>query len=177
MSGISAVYPGSFDPVTNGHLDIIERGARTFDTLIVAVGRNSGKNPLFTPDERVTLLRECCAPWPNVRVTSFEGMLVSFARAEGAGVLIKGLRAISDFEYEFQMALANKQLAPDIETMFMMTSAEHLYLSSSIVKEIARLGGDVSPLVPFVVEENLKMKLDPSRQEARPVSMGFDIKE
>jgi pantetheine-phosphate adenylyltransferase len=160
--GLTAVYPGSFDPATNGHLDIIERGARTFDTLIVAVGRNSGKNPLFTTEERVALLTECCTPWPNVRITSFGGMLVEFARSEGAAVLIKGLRAVSDFEYEFQMALANKQLAPDIETLFMMTSAEHLYLSSSIVKEIARLKGDVSALVPAVVEKELKKKLEPS---------------
>jgi pantetheine-phosphate adenylyltransferase len=162
MSMPTALYPGSFDPATNGHLDVIRRAAATFDRLIVAVGRNSGKNPLFTAEERVALLRECCAPWENVIVTSFEGMLVTFAREQGARVLIKGLRAVSDFEYEFQMALANHQLAPDIETLFMMTSAEHLYLSSSIVKEIARLGGDVSALVPPVVERNLREKLRPS---------------
>ena len=153
-----AMYPGSFDPATNGHLDIIRRGATTFDELIVAVGRNSGKNPLFSADERVTMLEECCMDWPNVRVVSFDGMLVSFARSEGATVLLKGLRAVSDFEYEFQMALANRQLAPDVETLFMMTSAEHLYLSSSIVKEIARLGGNISQLVPPIVEAQLKEK-------------------
>jgi pantetheine-phosphate adenylyltransferase len=155
MSMPVALYPGSFDPATNGHLDVIRRGAATFERLIVAVGRNSGKNPVFTPEERVTLLQECCSPWPNVTVTSFDGMLVTFARAQGARVLLKGLRAVSDFEYEFQMALANHQLAPDIETLFMMTSAEHLYLSSSI-------GGDVSGLVPSVVERELKAKLRPS---------------
>ncbi len=154
-----AVYPGSFDPVTNGHVDVIRRAADAFEELIVAVGRNSGKSPLFTPDERMELLQTACADLANVRVMPFEGMLVSFARAQGARVLIKGLRAVSDFEYEFQMALANRQLAPDIETLFMMTSAEYLYLSSSIVKEIARLGGDISSLVPPVVLDGLQRKL------------------
>jgi pantetheine-phosphate adenylyltransferase len=161
MGANIAVYPGSFDPATNGHLDIIRRGAVTFDRLVVAVGRNSGKNPLFTATERVAMLQQCCLAWPNVTVVAFDGMLVNFAREQGARVLIKGLRAVSDFEYEFQMALANRQLAPDIETLFMMTSAEHLYLSSSIVKEIARLGGDVSALVPSLVEKQLKEKLIP----------------
>jgi pantetheine-phosphate adenylyltransferase len=157
-----AIYPGSFDPATNGHLDIIRRGAKTFEHLIVAVGRNTGKSPLFTLEERVAMLEECCATWPNVTITSFDGMLVTFAQQQGAQVLIKGLRAISDFEYEFQMALANRQLAPDVETLFMMTSAEHLYLSSSIVKEIARLGGDVSALVPPPVERRLLKRLKES---------------
>lgn len=155
---ITAVYPGSFDPATNGHMDVIERAATTFDRLVVAVGRNSSKTPLFSPDERVALLQQCCEPWPNVSVTTFDGMLVSFAREQGAQVLIKGLRAVSDFEYEFQMALANRHLAADIETLFMMASAEHLYLSSSIVKEIARLGGDISALVPPLVEAKLSEK-------------------
>ncbi len=155
---ITAVYPGSFDPTTNGHLDVIQRAATTFDRLVVAVGRNSSKTPLFSPEERVELLRRCCSPWPNVSVTTFDGMLVNFARAQGAQVLIKGLRAVSDFEYEFQMALANRHLAADIETLFMMASAEHLYLSSSIVKEIARLGGDISALVPPLVEAQLHEK-------------------
>ncbi len=158
-----AVYPGSFDPATNGHLDVIGRASGLFDQLIVAVGRNGGKSPLFTPDERVALLREVCDDrWPNVRVTLFDGLLVEFAKAEGARALIKGLRAVSDFEYEFQMALANRHLAPDLETLFLMTSAEHLYLSSSIVKEIARLGGDVSALVPNTVARRLLEKLDPA---------------
>jgi pantetheine-phosphate adenylyltransferase len=175
-SMITAVYPGSFDPVTNGHLDVIQRSATTFERLVVAVGRNSGKSPIFTADERVDLLRASCARWPNVTVTSFEGkLLVQFARESGAQVLIKGLRAVSDFEYEFQMALANRKLAPDIETLFMMTSQEHLYLSSSIVKDIARLGGDVSAFVPPLVEERLREKFARSAAAAaespsRPVA-------
>ena len=160
---ITAVYPGSFDPVTSGHLDIIARAARTFDALLVAVGKNAAKAPLFTVEERLEMLGEVCRPWPNVRIETFGGMLVSYARERGARVLIKGLRAVSDFEYEFQMALANKQLAPDIETLFMMTSAEHLYLSSSIVKEIARLGGDVSALVPAPVERRLRERFRPQQ--------------
>jgi len=151
-----AVYPGSFDPVTNGHLDVIERASRLFDRVVVAVGRNAGKSALFAPEERVDLLREACAPWGNVEAVSFDGMLVGLARENGASVLIKGLRAVSDFEYEFQMALANRYLAPDIETLFLMTSAEYQFLSSSIVKEIARVGGDVAPLVPPVVARRLE---------------------
>ena len=159
QKNLVAVYPGSFDPVTNGHLDVIRRASETFERIIIAVGRNSGKNPLFSVEERVGLLEEVCAPFPNVVTLPFEGMLVNFAREQGARVLVKGLRAVSDFEYEFQMALANRQLAPDIETLFMMTSAEYLYLSSSIVKEVARLGGDVSALVPPATWEKLKQKL------------------
>lgn len=159
MSRPVALYPGSFDPVTNGHTDVIARAAQTFDRLIVAVGRNSGKNPLFTSEERVELLKEVCAPWPNVSVVPFDGLLVVFAREQGASVFIKGLRAVSDFEYEFQMALANRQLAPDIETLFMMTSAEYAYLSSSIVKEVARLNGDIAQWVPPVVAQKLALKL------------------
>jgi pantetheine-phosphate adenylyltransferase, bacterial len=157
-----AIYPGSFDPATNGHMDVITRAAGLFDRLIVAVGRNSGKSPLFTPDERVALLREVCADagLTNVEVDAFEGMLVDYARKQGARVVVKGLRAVSDFEYEFQMALANHHLAPDVETLFLMTSAEHLYLSSSIVKEIARLKGDVSALVPPRVESRLREVLN-----------------
>jgi pantetheine-phosphate adenylyltransferase len=151
-----AVYPGSFDPVTNGHLDVIQRASRLFDRVVVAVGRNSGKSALFSVDERVDLLRETCTDLPNVEAVSFSGMLVEYARSRGASVLIKGLRAISDFEYEFQMALANRHLAPDIETMFLMTSAEYQFLSSSIVKEIARVGGDIGPLVPAVVARRLE---------------------
>lgn len=152
---ITAVYPGSFDPVTNGHLDIIERAARTFDRLIVAVGRNSGKSPAFTPEERIAQLTEVCLPWPNVQVASFDGLLVDYVRAQGARVVVRGLRAVSDFEFEFQIALANRQMAPDIETFFLMTSAEYLYLSSSIVKEIARHGGDVTALAPPPVQRAL----------------------
>ena len=162
MSGV-AVYPGSFDPVTSGHADVIARASRTFVEVVVAVGRNGGKAPLFSVDERMALLRAVCAPWPNVQVDSFDGMLVSYARSRGARVIIKGLRAVSDFEYEFQMALANRQQAPDIETLFLMTSHEHLYLSSSLVKEIARLGGDLSHLVPGPVADALREKFGPRR--------------
>jgi pantetheine-phosphate adenylyltransferase len=144
--------------VTNGHLDIIERAARTFDQLVIAVGRNSGKSAVFTPDERVEILRECVAPWPNVTVTSFDGLLVNFVREQGVRVVVRGLRAVSDFEFEFQIALANRQMAPDVETFFLMTSAEYLYLSSSIVKEIARLGGEISALAPEPVQRALKAR-------------------
>lgn len=162
MSGrLVAVYPGSFDPVTFGHADVIARAAQTFDEVVVAVGRNSNKAPLFSVEERLELLREVCRPWPNVQADAFDGMLVSYARSRGAHVIVKGLRAVSDFEYEFQMALANRQQAPDIETLFLMTSHEHLYLSSSLVKEIARLGGDISQLVPAPVEQRLKNKFGP----------------
>jgi pantetheine-phosphate adenylyltransferase len=164
-----AVYPGSFDPATNGHLDVIGRAARLFDEVVVAVGRNAGKSPAFSPDERVAMLAEVCGDrWGNVRVTLFEGLLVEFAAAQGARAVIKGLRAVSDFEYEFQMALANRHLAPDLETLFLMTSAEHLYLSSSIVKEIARLGGDVSGLVPESVARRLREKLRPGTAPIPP---------
>ncbi|WP_309722121.1 pantetheine-phosphate adenylyltransferase [Armatimonas sp.] len=155
---ITAVYPGSFDPATNGHLDIIERAAGTFDRLLVAVGRNSTKNVLFTPEERIVTLQECVASLPNVEVTSFDGLLVNFVREQGSHVIVRGLRAVSDFEFEFQIALANRQMAPDIETYFLMTSAEYLYLSSSIVKEIARLGGDISALAPEPVQRALKTR-------------------
>jgi pantetheine-phosphate adenylyltransferase len=153
-----AVYPGSFDPMTNGHLDILQRSASTFDQLIVAVGRNSSKTPLFTPEERVVLIEKSCQMLPNVRVTLFEGLLVNFVAEQGAGFIVKGLRAVSDFESEFQMGLANRQLAPQIETIFLMTSQEYLFLSSSIVKEVARLQGDISHFVPLPVQEALANK-------------------
>ncbi|MBV9850397.1 MAG: pantetheine-phosphate adenylyltransferase [Armatimonadetes bacterium] len=144
-----AVYPGSFDPVTSGHLDIIARAAGMFERLIVLVAANSSKAPLFAAPERVEMLRACCAPLPNVSVDTLERrLLVDYATERGARAIVKGLRAVSDFEYEFQMALLNRRLQPQVETVFLMTSAEHSYLSSSIVKEIARLGGDITGLVP-----------------------------
>ncbi len=157
-----AVYPGSFDPVTNGHLDVIRRAAGIFDKVIVGVGRNAGKSPLFTADERVALIQAAVRDLDNVEVESFDGMLVAFAKQHGASVLVKGLRAISDFEYEFQMALANRHLDPSVETMFLMTSAEYQFLSSSIVKEMVRVGGDCSPLVPSVVMDALRRRFDGS---------------
>ena len=155
-----AVYPGSFDPVTSGHYDIIQRASGMFETLIVLVAANSTKAPLFTADERAGLLREACAGLPNVRVELLPpALLVHFVVECGAKVIVKGLRAVSDFEYEFQMALLNRHLQPDVETIFLMTAAEHAYLSSSIVKEIARLGGDVTGLVPEAVHLALRNKL------------------
>ncbi|MCL4424399.1 MAG: pantetheine-phosphate adenylyltransferase [Firmicutes bacterium] len=157
-----AVYPGSFDPATNGHLDIIERAARIFDQLIVTVFRNAGKNPLFTMEERVELLREATAHIPNVRIDSFGGLLTQYAKEQGARVLVKGLRAVSDFDYEFQMALMNKKLDPELETLFMMTGQKYSYLSSSIVKELAGFGGCIEGLVPPNVAKRLMETIEKS---------------
>jgi pantetheine-phosphate adenylyltransferase len=162
-----AVYPGSFDPVTNGHLDVIRRAAGIFDKVIVGVGRNVGKAPLFTTEERVSLIQVAVSELQNVEVERFDGMLVAFAKQHGASVLVKGLRAISDFEYEFQMALANRHLDPTVETMFLMTSAEYQFLSSSIVKEMVRVGGDCSPLVPSVVMDALRRSFDVNTSQER----------
>lgn len=156
---IRAVYPGSFDPVTNGHLDIIERSARTFDKVIVAVVRNPGKYPMFTIDERVKMLEQVTSHLPNVTVDHFEGLLVHYLRLKEANAIIKGLRAISDFEYEFQMALMNRTLDSGIETLFMMTNNRYSYLSSSLVKEVARLGGPIDELVHPLVAEAIRTKL------------------
>lgn len=155
----TAIYPGSFDPVTYGHIDIIERSANFFDKLIVAVLSNPRKTPLFTAEERIEMIRESVKHIPNVEVESFNGLLVDFARFKKARIIIKGLRAVSDFEYELQMALMNKKLDKDIETFFMMTSAKYSYLSSSVVKEVASFGGCIRGLVPSIVEERLKGKL------------------
>lgn len=151
-----AVYPGSFDPPTFGHADLIGRARRIFDELVVAVGANFSKNHLFAYEERVDMLKEITADMPNVRVEAFSGLLVDFARTAGASVLVRGLRALSDFENEFQMALANRSLA-NIETVFLMTSSEHMFVSSSIVKEVASLGGDVSGMVPGLVCSRLAL--------------------
>lgn len=150
----TAVYPGSFDPVTNGHLDIIKRAAKTFDKVYVAILTNSAKNPKFSLDERIDWLKRATKEFTNVEIVSFSGLLVDFAKEIGANIIIKGLRAVSDFEYEFQMALTNRKLQPDIETMFLMTNGRYSYLSSSIVKEIANYGGNLEGLVPdFMIEE------------------------
>jgi pantetheine-phosphate adenylyltransferase len=153
-----AIYPGSFDPVTNGHLDVIQRAASLFDEVIVAVAYNDAKHPLFSADERVELLREITAGMPNVTIASFKGLLMNFALENGACAVVRGLRAISDFEFEFQMALMNRKLQPEIETVFLTPKEEYTYLSSRIVKEIGRLGGDVREFVPPLVAERLKGK-------------------
>jgi pantetheine-phosphate adenylyltransferase len=154
-----AIYPGSFDPVTNGHLDIIERARKLFDEVIVAVAHNDAKAPLFTLEERLDLLRSTMGKIDNVRVDSFDGLLVEFARTREAIAVIRGLRAISDFEFEFQMALMNRKLEARVETIFLMPTEEYTYLSSRIVKEIARLGGDVSKFVPPPVAKALAAKI------------------
>jgi len=146
--GRLAVYPGTFDPVTNGHLDIIERGSRLFDRVDVAILENVEKEPLFTLEERVALIRESVAAWPQVSVSTFSGLLVDYVRRCRAHAIVRGLRAISDFEYEFHMALMNRRLDPEVETVFMMPAETYSYLSSRLVKEVASLGGDVSGLVP-----------------------------
>lgn len=153
-----AVYPGSFDPVTFGHLDIVERGAKVFDKVIVAIGKNRAKNSLFSVEERLQLLRTVTSHFPNVEVDSFNGLLVDYMKSKQAHAIIKGLRAISDFEYELQMASINKKLDDSIETFFMMTNNKYSYLSSSIVKDIAKYGASVSDLVPLTVEEALRQK-------------------
>jgi len=153
-----AIYPGSFDPVTNGHLDVIERARKLFDEVVVAVAHNDEKQALFSLKDRLDLLRETAGKIDNVRIAEFEGLLVEFARQEKAGAVIRGLRAISDFEFEFQMALMNRKLDAEVETIFLMPKEEYTYLSSRIVKEIARLGGDVSGLVPACVAKALRRK-------------------
>src|SRR6266700_3511168 len=155
-----AIYSVSFDPVTNGHLDIIERARKLFDEVIVAVAHNDEKQPLLSLKERLDLLRETAGKIDNVRIAQFKGLLVEFARAEKAGAVIRGLRAVSDFEFEFQMALMNRKLDAAVETIFLMPKEEYTYLSSRIVKEIARLGGDVSAFVPACVAKALNRKFN-----------------
>jgi pantetheine-phosphate adenylyltransferase len=153
-----AVYPGSFDPVTNGHLDIIERSSKIFDIVIVSILENSTKKPMFTVEERIDFLKVVTKRFSNVKVDSFSGLLVNYLKEKEASVIIKGLRAISDFEYEFQMALMNNKLAPCIETLFMMTNSKYSYLSSSVVKEVASLGGCLKELVPDEIMPQIKNK-------------------
>ena len=153
-----AIYPGSFDPLTNGHVDIIQRGSRLFDRIVVAILLNVEKSPLFTVEERVEIAREVFANNPNVEVDTFDGLLVDYARRKGAGVIVRGLRAISDFEYEMQMALMNRNLNPEVETVFMMPAETYTYVSSRLVKEVAALGGSVTNLVPRTVDDRLRRK-------------------
>ncbi len=155
-----AIYPGTFDPITNGHLDIIERGAQLFDRLTVAVTNNLSKNPVFTVQERMDMIRGVTSHLPNVEVDSFSGLLVDYAGSRGAGALLRGLRAISDFEYEFQMALVNRKLAHGIATVFLMAHEKYTYLNSTIVKEVAKLGGDVDSFIHPLVKERLRQKFE-----------------
>jgi pantetheine-phosphate adenylyltransferase len=154
-----AVYPGSFDPLTNGHVDIIERGARLFDRIIVAILVNAEKAPMFTMAERVDIARAVFRDHPNVEVDTFDGLLVDYVAKRKANVIVRGLRAVSDFEYEFQMALMNRELASSIETVFMMPDAKYSYISSRLIKEVFSLGGKIHGLVPELVEEKLRERV------------------
>jgi len=159
-----AVCPGSFDPLTMGHVDIIERAARLYDRVVIAVAINQDKTPLFSLDERVAIVRQVFADRPHVEVDTFEGLLVEYARRKGASVIVRGLRAVSDFEYEFQMALMNRHLAPEIETTFMMPAEQYTYISSRLIKEVFALGGQIDGLVPPLVEQRLH-----ARRQGRPL--------
>jgi len=159
MHTVRAIYPGTFDPLTNGHLDLIARGAKIVDELIVAILRNSDKGePLFTVEERLEMIAEAVAPMPNVSVMTFNGLLVDFAHEQNARAVLRGIRAISDYEYEFQMAMMNRKLAPEIETLFMMPAEQYTYVSSRLIKGVFRLGGDVTALVPPLVMDRLRSK-------------------
>lgn len=153
-----AIYPGSFDPITNGHLDIIERCSEKFEKLVVAVLNNTSKNTLFSVEERVKLIERTVKDYPNVEVDSFSGLLIEYASSKDVSVIVRGLRAVSDFEYEMQMALTNKSLHSEIDTFFLISSSQYSFLSSSVVKEVARFGGDVSGMVPEEIEEALREK-------------------
>jgi pantetheine-phosphate adenylyltransferase len=162
LKKVTAIYPGSFDPPTNGHLDLVERGSKIFDELIVAVLRNSEKTPLFSIGERRRMLEDLTDGFKNVRVDVFDGLTVHYASRVKASAMLRGIRALSDYEYELQMALMNRKLRPELETVFMMPAEKYSYLSSRLVREVARLGGDISKLVPELVEQRLREKLDPA---------------
>ncbi len=155
----TAIYPGTFDPITLGHEDVVRRAARLFDQVIVAVAQSQSKRPLFGLDERVSLAAKVLADCPNVRVVGFSGLLMQFAREEGAQVVIRGLRAVSDFEYEFQLAGMNRHLYPEVETLFLTPSEQYMFISASLVREIAILGGDISKFVPALVDTAIQEKL------------------
>jgi len=159
-SHATAVYPGTFDVLTNGHLDLIRRGSLLFSRLVVAVAENERKTPLFSMEERLENLRQVCADYPNVDIDAFEGLTVQYLRRVGATVIIRGLRFVSDFEFELQMALMNRSMAPEIETIFLAPAAEYSFLSSSLVRELATRGSDVSPYVPPAMAEALKRRLN-----------------
>ena len=162
MKKVTAIYPGSFDPLTNGHLDLIERGSKIFDRLIVAILRNTEKTPLFSLAERRDMMVAMTDQWENVSVDTFEGLMVEYAVKVKANAVLRGIRAISDYEYELQMALMNRKLAPNLETVFMMPAEAYSYLSSRLVREIAQLGGPINGLVPDLVEQKLREKIEPA---------------
>jgi pantetheine-phosphate adenylyltransferase len=157
-AGRLAIFPGSFDPMTNGHVDIVLRSAHLFERVLVAVLVNPEKRPLFSPDERISIIREVFREYPNVEVDSFAGLLVDYARTRRASAIIRGIRAVSDFEFEFQMALMNRHLEPTLETVFMMPAEQYTYLSSRLIKEVFSLGGEIRGLVPTVVEQRMREK-------------------
>ena len=165
---VTAIYPGSFDPITNGHLDLVQRGARMFDTLIVSILRNDSKLPLFSVEERMDMLREVVHVYANVEVDCFDGLLVDYAAARSATVLLRGIRAISDYEYELQMALMNRRLRPGIETVFMMANEAYSFISSRLVKEVFSLGGNISGLVPPSVEARMHHRMSKTKQRGAP---------
>lgn len=156
----TAIYPGTFDPITNGHLDIIKRASRLFDKIIVVISNNPHKNPLFSLEERSKLVQETVVSLKTVEVDVFHGLIVHYAKKKGASALIRGLRAVSDFDYEFQMALMNRKQMPELETVYLMPSEEYTYINSSIVKEVARLGGNIDCFLPSVVAEFLRKKVE-----------------
>jgi len=160
LKKVVAIYPGSFDPLTNGHLDLIERGSKIFDELIVAILRNTEKTPLFSLGERREMMEAMTERWRNVTVDTFEGLMVDYAVKVDASAVLRGIRAISDYEYELQMALMNRKLQPSLETVFMMPAEQYSYLSSRLVREIAQLGGSIKSLVPEIVEQRLREKLE-----------------
>ncbi len=157
-----AIYPGSFDPTTNGHLDLIERGSKIFEELVVAILRNMEKSPMFSVAERLEMLRELTADLKNVRIDTFNGLMVEYAKSQDATCILRGIRAISDYEYELQMALMNRKLEPTLETVFMMPADKYSYVSSRLVREVAQAGGPVKGLVPEIVEQRLREKIDPA---------------
>jgi len=159
QSSLIAIYPGSFDPITNGHLDLVARGSRMVGRLIVAVLRNHSKQPLFSVEERLEMVAEVVKPYPNVEVGAFDGLLVDYAASRGATMIMRGIRAVSDYELDWQMALMNRRLRPEIETVFLVAGEEYSFISSNLVKEVAALGGNVSGIVPPLVEQRLRKKI------------------